>query len=363
MASVFITRRKTRAGKTRHVVRYRLGGRTYPIQHGGSFETMKEAKTRRDLVAGELAAGRNPAVLFEAMRTPAEPVKVETLAELGERYLVSRVDLDEKTEQIHRSVLNRVNVWGGTLDPRLFTFAESQELVGWLMRGDEEQGLRPLTPATIRKYFNVFAQVLDFAGLEPNPARDRRVKLPTIAQDEPEPPTGKQFLAILDNVGERWTLPLLVMEQCAMHVEETLSLAWGDVDTAELRFRLRRRNVKGGRSVRARSPQVPDFLMDAIAATCPLEDRTAERKVFAGLSDDAARSAMSRACKLAGLPHFTPKSLRHRRATIWHHGGVVAKVLAERLGHSKTATQDIYTHVIDPGEVAADELQARLRGR
>jgi integrase len=361
MASVFITRRKTKAGKTRHVVRFRLGGRAYPIEHGGSFARLRDAQERERLIGGELAAGRNPEIMLAAMRTPLEPVKVETLAELGERYLVSRVDLDEKTEQIHRSVLNRINVWGGTLDPHVFTFAECQELVGWLMRGDEEHGLRPMSPATIKKYFNVFAQVLDFTGLKPNPARDRRVKLPTVVQDEPEPPTGKQFLAILDNVAEQWTLPLLVMEQCAMHVEETLSLTWGDVDTAELRFRLRRRNVKGGRSVRARSPQVPDWLMDAIAATCPLEDRTAERKVFAGLSDDGARSAMSRACKLAGLPHFTPKSLRHRRATIWHHGGVVAKVLAERLGHSKATTSlEVYSHVIDPGEVAVGELVARL---
>jgi integrase len=70
---------------------------------------------------------------------------------------------------------------------------------------------------------------------------------------------------------------------------------------------------------------------------------------------------MSRACKLAGLPHFTPKSLRHRRATIWHHGGVVAKVLAERLGHSKATTSlEVYSHVIDPGEIAEAELVARL---
>lgn len=101
--------------------------------------------------------------------------------------------------------------------------------------------------------------------------------------------------------------------------------------------------------------------MDAIAQTCPLEDRTVERKVHAGLSDDGARSAMSRACKLAGLPHFTPKSLRHRRATISHHNGVVAKVLAERLGHSKASTSlEVYSHVIDPGKVELEELTSRV---
>lgn len=82
--------------------------------------------------------------------------------------------------------------------------------------------------------------------------------------------------------------------------------------------------------------------------------------MFPRVGDSGARAARSTACKLAGIPHFTPKDLRHRRATIWHHGGVVAKVLAERLGHSKTATQDIYTHVIDPGEVEPGELRSRV---
>jgi hypothetical protein len=51
MASASITVRATKTGR-RFVVRYRLGGRAYPIEHGGSFRTMKEARARRDLIAG-----------------------------------------------------------------------------------------------------------------------------------------------------------------------------------------------------------------------------------------------------------------------------------------------------------------------
>ena len=61
MATAYITTRK-RATGTRFVVRYRLGGRLYPLQHGGAFKTMREAKVRRDLIGGEIAAGRNPAI-------------------------------------------------------------------------------------------------------------------------------------------------------------------------------------------------------------------------------------------------------------------------------------------------------------
>ena len=59
MSSLIITTRQTKSGP-RYVVRYRLGGRSYPIVHAGSFKTLKEAKARRDFVAGEMAAERNP---------------------------------------------------------------------------------------------------------------------------------------------------------------------------------------------------------------------------------------------------------------------------------------------------------------
>ncbi len=47
MASASITARSGKNGK-RYVVRYRLGGRAYPVEHGGSFATMREARIRRD---------------------------------------------------------------------------------------------------------------------------------------------------------------------------------------------------------------------------------------------------------------------------------------------------------------------------
>jgi hypothetical protein len=62
VASALVTTRQTKSGP-RYVVRYRLGGRSYPVVHGGSFRTMREARSRRDAIAGELAAGRNPAEL------------------------------------------------------------------------------------------------------------------------------------------------------------------------------------------------------------------------------------------------------------------------------------------------------------
>jgi integrase len=159
----------------------------------------------------------------------------------------------------------------------------------------------------------------------------KRVKLPRVVVEEVDPPTDKQTLAILERVGERWLLPLLVLEQTAMRAGEAAKLVWGDVDVAESKFRLPRRSTK---SRRPRWVQVPEWLMEHVAATCPLEDRTAERHVFPRFSVDGGEKAMRPACKAGQIPRFTPHQLRHRRATRWHQENVPAKALAERLGHA-----------------------------
>lgn len=88
MATVTITTRHRKDGP-RYVVRYRLGGRACPIVHAGAFKTMREARARRDLVAGEIAHGRNPADLFDAVaRMPVVPAPAVSLTTWGERFLV-----------------------------------------------------------------------------------------------------------------------------------------------------------------------------------------------------------------------------------------------------------------------------------
>lgn len=346
MPSALIT---TRRGKTgaRYVVRYRLGGRAYPIVHGGSFKTLKEARTRRDLISGELAAGRNPADLLQAMLV--EPSKVRTFAEVAEAYQASRVDYASETSKNLGSHLKAILPTFGDRDPATITFGDVQEWVAGL----------DLKPSSVSRYLATLRLILDHAGVEPNPARDKRVKKPAIIVEEPNPPTAKQVLAILDACPKRWVLALIVAEQTAMRVGEIQSLAWGDVDVAESSFRLRRGETK---TRKARWVQVPAWLMEEIELTCPLEDRTAERPVFVGFSPDAAKNVMARACVAAKIPHFHPHDLRHRRITIWHHDGIPARVLAERAGHARASMSlDVYSHVMRLDECEPGALQARIR--
>ena len=59
MASAWVARRQAKRG-TRYRVMFRLGGRESAPRYGGSFATLREARIRRDWVAGELAAMRIP---------------------------------------------------------------------------------------------------------------------------------------------------------------------------------------------------------------------------------------------------------------------------------------------------------------
>ena len=345
MPSLTITTRRTKSGP-RYVVRYRLGGRAYPVEHGGSFKTLREAKARRDLIGGELAAGRNPRVVLEAMVTPPAPVR--TFAQWGQRYKASRVDVSDATRANIETHLKALQPTFGDRDPQNITFADVQE---WAAGSG-------LSPGSLRPYIATLRLVLDFAEVEPNPARDKRVKLPERDAEEINPPTSKQFLAVLDKLTKRWVLPLVVLEQVGMRAGEAASLTWGDVDVAENRFRLRAARTK---TRKARWVQVPDWLMDEIAATCPLEDRTAERQVFMGFTRHAARNAVARACLAAGVPHFHPHDLRHRRISIWHQQGVPVKAISERVGHARASmTLDTYSHVMPLDEVDVEAYRGLL---
>jgi hypothetical protein len=117
-----------------------------------------------------------------ALHRPA-PVKVDALREVGPRWLKSRIDMDEKTERRHRSALERIYAWGGDRDPHNLTFNDCQEYVGTLLTGIEE--LKPISHGSVRKYMDTLKMLLDFAGREPNPARDKGVKVPTVRPEEP----------------------------------------------------------------------------------------------------------------------------------------------------------------------------------
>jgi integrase len=215
-------------------------------------------------------------------------------------------------------------------------------------------------PGTVQLYLIAFRLLLDYAATDPNPARDPRVKLPKRVKAEPNPLPVEHRLAILDALGAKWRLPFLVIEQGGLRLGEAISLRWGDVDVGGLRLRLPRSATKRDK---ARWVYLPEWLVQAVDATCPLEDRTPERRVFPGITEASFYQAMTRACRNAGTSHYHPHDLRDTRITIWHHSGVPAAALAERAGHAKASMSlDVYSSAMPVDEVPAERLLA-LVGR
>ena len=329
MASASVTTRVTKAGERRFVVRYRLGGRAYPIEHGGSFRTMREARARRDLIGGELAVGRNPADL---LRVLVEKPTTRTFAVWAEAYRTSRVDLAAETTKNLRSHLRAMEVFAN-IDPAAITTADVQEWVAALA----------LKPSSARRYLATLRQVLDFADVIPNPAKDPRVRLPREEIPLVQPPSAREVDMIVENVPALRRLPLRVLEQTGLRIGELHRLAWGDVDASGSRFRVAHGKTRAAR----RWVTVPGWVMDAVLETCPPDDRTAERRVFPGFTPDVAKNIMARACRAAGIPHYHPHDLRHRYASVKIAEGVPVTDLAAQLGHSKKSlTLDVYSHVL-----------------
>lgn len=183
----------------------------------------------------------------------------------------------------------------------------------------------------------------DFGGVQPNPARDRSVKLPPKDRTVIAPPTATHVEAILRAVARQYRLPLLALEATGMRVGELEALTWGDVDEYEGRWRVSGAVAKTGQ---ARWVPVPPAVLQAVVAALPREDRDLAASPFAGFTADRLRTAIGRACKATGTPVFSPHDLRHRRATLWHLGGVPASQAAAWLGHSAQEHLRTYAHVM-----------------
>src|SRR6266511_2196559 len=249
MPSVWIERRQTTGGRPRYLVKYRLGGRESAHRYAGSFQTRREALARSQWVAGELAAMRVPRLSELAESVDA----TSTLAEAAERWRASRVDVTDGTAVGHRVQLGRVLPLLGSRRVDELTPADVAELVSELHASGRKR-------ETIRKSLTVLAQVLDFAGVKDNPARDRvRVRLPREEREEPTPPTADQIEAVLSLMPRPYALALLVLDATGMRVGELeeKGLRCGDLDEPNTRWRIRRAVEKGRRGRWVSLPRAP----------------------------------------------------------------------------------------------------------
>jgi integrase len=290
-------------------------------------------------------------------RLETSAVSAPTLAEAAERWRASRVDVTDGTAVGHRVQLKRVLPLLGSRRIDEITAADVADLVAALHADGRKR-------ETIRKSVAALAQVLDFAGVKENPARDRtRVRLPREERQEPTPPTADQIESVLSLMPPTYALAVIVLDATGMRVGELeeKGLRCGDLDEPNTRWRIRRAVEKGRRGRWVSLP--PDLFAAVIATLPPREDRVAGRPVFPGLTQERLRTAIARACKASGTPTWSPHDLRHRRISLWHRQGETWALIGARVGQrSLSVTADTYTHVLlDDRELEHGLLAERLQ--
>ena len=118
----------------------------------------------------------------------------------------------------------------------------------------------------------------------------------------------------------------------------------GDLDEHRRAIRVRWTFEK---NERYRHLELPDDLFAELLGTLPpREDRDLAAPLFPDLTDARLRTAITRACKATGTPHFSPHGLRRRRGSLhYKRTGSLAEV-AELLGDSKRVAADHYVYAL-----------------
>jgi len=273
----------------------------------------------------------------------ATPPLAPTVAAVAERWFGSRVDWSPNSRTAARGHLNRALPIIGARRVDDVDRDAVADLVA-------QPAARPRTaPASIKKSIGALAMAFDHAEITPNPFRGK-VRLPPADTPELNPPTAAQVEDVLRIVAPRYRLALLVLEATGMRVGELEGLEWRDVDEPRERWKVRK---ELNHSRRDRWVSAPPDLYLAVTGLVPREDRDPSAPVFPHATQERLRTEIGRACRAAGVPHFSPHDLRHRRVSLWHRQGVPWRDIGEWVGHRKiSTTADIYTHVLlDDAEV------------
>jgi integrase len=358
MPSVWIQERMAKSGRKSHRILYRIGGRESKPQSGGTFSRKRDAITRAAWITGELAARRIPDLSFVAVDPPQAP----TLGEATEAWRISRVDVEDDTKNMHTSAIGRI--W--KVAPQLrscrideLTVDDVTGLIAALATPGAGRNLKPYKRETMKKTRDALAQTLDHFGIEPNVVRDKRVKLPKEAKAHVPPPLADHVERVAERMPKHHVLPLLILDECGPRVNELATAQVGDLDEHRKAIRVRWTVEK---NERYRHLELPDDLFDAVlAAVPPREDRDLEAPLFPDLNAAAIRTAISKACKATGTPHFAPHGLRRRRGSLhYRRTGSLADV-AELLGDSKRVAAAHYIYALtDYREVDRTIALARI---
>ena len=303
MSSVRIRTRTTRAGRRRYMVAYRLGGRYGRDRSAGTFPKLTHARQRQAKVQELIARGEHDQIP-ELVNPAAQPASAGSWTGLHEQWLDGMHNLEPSTKRTYRNHGQALAEAIGDRDPTMFGWRDCRDLV----RRAHRAGTSPRHRQGLHRHIQ--SSCWTTQGVDPNPARDRRVKLPRQEQKQPDIPPRTHIQAIRNHLPQHLLLAFDTLEATGIRVGELTSLTWGDLDTAESRVRISRGQDPLGQALGEATPRAD---RQDRQPPGPTRGRTPQGDACSPTPATARSDGRSRqACEHAGTPRYTPHDLRHR---------------------------------------------------
>ncbi|GAA6527948.1 tyrosine-type recombinase/integrase [Intrasporangium sp. DVR] len=353
----------------------------------------RQVKARRDSLAEARGWVAERRAEVEAGRE-VERGSGETVAQLCDRWLVSRADVRAVTVESYRYALAPALRHIGDRKAATVTAADVQRLVAWLSASGGKSSKahpvgRPLGPRAVRLALIGLAQAFDLADLPVNPVRHKSVRRPRkverVGADlehwQPDAVIRFRDHADTDPLAAAWRLTL-----CGLTRADVLGLRWSDVDLDAGTVTVRRGRVAvlGGRESVTDEPKSPQrrrtvpvevIHPGTVALLRALRARQAQSRLIAGAAwhdsglvvvDELGRGPrpevysdrFRRLCRAAGVPVIRLHSVRHSLAFWLHSLGVTPADAAALLGH--TVEVHLSTYLPESGNAGVARAAAAL---
>ena len=314
-------------------VRAELEGRTSAIVNLGAFGTKAEAEARRTWARLEIAAGRVPDRETVAAGPAASGLDRRTVRAIIDAWLPSLLDISDSTRRSYTSCGNAIaEDFGARLAVRLTPAA----ITTWL----SDLMAEDLAPATIKLRLTVLQLALDHAGIDPNPARDRRVRPPAIKREAPYLPPRADLAKVRAAMPAKYRPAFQLYERGGLTLREVEATTWPNPADPILRV--------AGTKRAARARVVRD-LGEAYGGDAALLEGLTPADIAALPTGRNFAHALAQAIKRTGVRPFTPHTFRHLHITRMHHADMPMAAIAARVGHGSVATTiKVYTHLLPP---------------